>query len=57
VTIAHNMKGTGSSYGFARLTELSGALEQSARANDHDASERHLTSVRDYLGRVQLSPP
>jgi signal transduction histidine kinase/DNA-binding response OmpR family regulator len=52
--MAHNMAGSGSSYGFARLTELGALLEQAARAGDKDAAARHLVNLRGYLGRVHL---
>jgi signal transduction histidine kinase/DNA-binding response OmpR family regulator len=53
--MGHNMAGSGSSYGFARLTELGALLELAARAGDNDASARHLVNLRSYLGRVHLA--
>jgi HPt (histidine-containing phosphotransfer) domain-containing protein len=53
--MGHNMAGSGSSYGFARLTELGALLEQAARAGDCEASTRHLVNLRGYLGRVHLA--
>jgi PAS domain S-box-containing protein len=55
-TLAHNMAGSGSSYGFQPVTELGRSLEQSARAGDKAASEQHLDTLRDYLDRVHLTP-
>jgi CheY-like chemotaxis protein len=51
-TIGHNMKGTGSSYGFRLLTELGASLELSALAGDRDRSEQHLETLHTYLTRV-----
>lgn len=54
-TIGHNLKGTGSSYGFRLLTELGASLEQSARTGDADRSQQHLQTLHAYLTRVQFS--
>ena len=54
-TIGHNMKGTGTSYGFRLLTELGASVEQSARAGDRGRSQQHLQTLHAYLTRVQLS--
>jgi HPt (histidine-containing phosphotransfer) domain-containing protein len=54
--LAHNMAGSGSSYGFQLVTELGFSLEQSARAGDKHGSEQCLDSLRDYLDRVHLVP-
>jgi CheY-like chemotaxis protein/HPt (histidine-containing phosphotransfer) domain-containing protein len=52
--LAHNMKGTGSSYGFPALTKIGAILEQSAKQKDASALNTQLTELGDYLGRVQL---
>jgi HPt (histidine-containing phosphotransfer) domain-containing protein len=54
-TFGHNLKGSGSSYGFAALSELGGLLEQAARTNDREAAGRQVTAIREYLERVQLT--
>jgi CheY-like chemotaxis protein len=54
VTIAHNMKGTGASYGFAPLTQMGGALERAAKQADTAAMDVKLTEISHYLDRVQL---
>ncbi len=52
--IAHNMKGTGTSYGFPALTRMGGALERSAKQRDAGALDAQLAELNDYLGRVVL---
>lgn len=54
-TIAHNIAGSGASYGFERLSELSANLELAARARDASASEQHLAALRDHVERVRLA--
>ncbi len=53
--LGHDLKGTGSPYGFPTLTRIGAALEQSARQMDSGALSIQLTELEDYLGRVQLS--
>jgi len=52
--LAHNMKGSGRSYGFASLTEIGAALEKSATQSDHAAVQSDLHRLDDYLKRVRL---
>ncbi len=35
--LAHNMRGSGSSYGYPRITELGGLIEDAARSKDIEA--------------------
>jgi HPt (histidine-containing phosphotransfer) domain-containing protein len=53
--LAHSIRGTGGSYGFARLSELGAVMESSAKAGDVDDVRRHLVELEDYLARVQIS--
>ena len=53
--LAHDLKGTGTSYGFAELTSIGGSLEQSAKGMDATAISVKLTELRDYLSRVHLA--
>ena len=55
-SIAHNLKGNGSAYGFPRLTELGAAIERSVRESDHAALREQISALGDYLNRVQLRP-
>ncbi|HTM48209.1 MAG TPA: response regulator [Bryobacteraceae bacterium] len=53
-TLAHNMKGTGRSYGFDKLTELGSAMEVSATGRDLAALTAQIAELRQYLRRVRL---
>ena len=50
--IGHNMKGTGSSYGFCRITELGGGLESAAKAGNGDEVATLLEDLTGYLQSV-----
>ena len=52
--LAHNLKGSGTSYGFPDLTRLGIALEQSANQTDTVALNAQLADLKDYLARVEL---
>lgn len=48
-TNAHNMKGTGTAYGFPRLTELGGILEKSALEKNTGAIRNAIHQLFEYL--------
>jgi hypothetical protein len=48
------MRGSGTSYGFSSLTEISTAMKQSATQSDHAAVQSDLHRLGDYLRRVRL---
>ena len=50
----HKMKGTGSSYGFPRLTELGAAIERAAVAGDLVKASDLARSAGDYLDHVRV---
>jgi hypothetical protein len=52
--LGHNIRGTGSSYGFASLTSMGAELERCAKLSDAAALIKQLTEINDYLDRVQL---
>ena len=52
--LAHNMKGTGRSYGFNRVTELGLAMETSARAADSITLTSQLADLQGYLSHVKF---
>ena len=52
-SLAHNMNGTGRSYGFHRLTELGFGMKISADAADIEALRGQVADLEEYLGRVQ----
>jgi HPt (histidine-containing phosphotransfer) domain-containing protein len=50
----HKMKGTGSSYGFPRLTELGAAIERAAVAGSLEEAADLARTAGDYLDRVRV---
>jgi PAS domain S-box-containing protein len=52
--LGHNLKGSGTSYGFPDLTRIGMALEQSANQTDSGALGAQLIDLSDYLSRVEL---
>ena len=52
--MAHKMKGTGTGYGFARLTELGATLEKAALESDGPAIDRYLNELALYVESVKL---
>lgn len=54
--LGHQMKGTGSPYGFAEVTLIGGAIELAAAARDASglASQIHLLAI--YLSLVEIIP-
>jgi CheY-like chemotaxis protein len=58
----HNMKGSGSGYGFPRVSELGARIERAAEAGDVAAIERWADALSEYAERQlgllpQTSPP
>ena len=58
----HNMKGSGSGYGFPRVSELGARIERAAEAGDVASIERWADALSEYAERqlgllVQASPP
>ncbi|MBW2467066.1 MAG: Hpt domain-containing protein [Deltaproteobacteria bacterium] len=52
--LAHNIKGSGGGYGFDRITELGGALEQAAEAEDISALDILTETLADYLDKLSI---
>ncbi len=52
---AHDVKGTGTSYGFAVLTDVARLLERAAAAQDLARMERALSSMDTYLQSVEIA--
>jgi signal transduction histidine kinase/CheY-like chemotaxis protein/HPt (histidine-containing phosphotransfer) domain-containing protein len=52
--LAHKMKGTGTGYGFPRLTELGAAMEKGAIKSDASAIGENLEEFALYVQRVEL---
>jgi signal transduction histidine kinase/CheY-like chemotaxis protein/HPt (histidine-containing phosphotransfer) domain-containing protein len=55
--LAHKMKGTGTGYGFERLTELGATLETAARAGDAASVTKALDEFALYVTTVELEYP
>jgi HPt (histidine-containing phosphotransfer) domain-containing protein len=51
--LGHSMRGMGASYGFQRITDFGGAIEDAAPNQDRGAVEATLASLADYLQRVE----
>ena len=51
---AHNIKGSGASYGFEPISQVGRILEDAARARDVDAIRIALAQLDQYLDRVQV---
>jgi CheY-like chemotaxis protein len=47
--LAHNMKGTGTSYGFPELTRLGRLLEDSAKEKNADIMSQQLVELSKYI--------
>jgi PAS domain S-box-containing protein len=47
--IAHNIKGTGGSYGFRELTRFGESLQSAADAADRDSAEREIAWLEGFL--------
>lgn len=54
--LSHNMKGTGTSYGFAALTEIGGRIEESAKQENRERLASQIGELSSYLDRVELQP-
>jgi CheY-like chemotaxis protein len=46
--IGHNLKGTGTSYGFPELTRIGKAIEEASKGTDLIALSRHLAELSNY---------
>jgi HPt (histidine-containing phosphotransfer) domain-containing protein len=53
---AHNLKGTGATFGFPDVTRLGTALEYAARSSDAALADLLIQQLGQYLERVQLRP-
>ncbi len=54
--LSHNMKGTGTSYGFPDISRLGAALEQAAKAGNESDFAQQITKLAAYIeaANVQL---
>ena len=51
----HNLKGTGASYGFPRLSSMGAAIEASAKSSDLDALASSLKELAGYLDTITMT--
>ena len=47
--LAHNLKGTGTSYGFPDITRLGAAIERAAKASDKPEASREIAALFSYI--------
>ncbi len=52
--LAHNLKGSGGTYGFPGLSQIGATLEQSATVADIQLLRDGLSQLESYLNRIQL---
>jgi HPt (histidine-containing phosphotransfer) domain-containing protein len=53
--LGHRMKGTGTPYGFPRLTEIGAGIEQAATDQNSDALRLFVAELEEYLSRVEIA--
>jgi len=52
--LSHNIRGTGTSYGFADLSRIGADLEIAAKQRDTNAASAQLIQLNYYLEHVQV---
>ena len=52
--LSHKMSGTGSGYGFPRITEIGAAMESSAREHNADGIRPLVNELSSFLDQVQV---
>jgi HPt (histidine-containing phosphotransfer) domain-containing protein len=50
--LGHNLRGSGGSYGFPRMTEIGERMERAAKANDGAAVAHEIAQLREHLSDV-----
>jgi signal transduction histidine kinase/CheY-like chemotaxis protein len=55
--LAHQLKGSGESYGLAPLSRLGGTLEQAAQRQDAPGVDETLSELASFVSRVRLVAP
>ena len=53
-TLGHNMKGTGTAYGFPFVTAIGSEIELAAKAKEHDIIRRKATELAAYLDALKV---
>ena len=52
--LGHRMRGIGSSYGFDRVSDLGGQIEERAAASDRAGLAARIAEYAEYLARVKV---
>ena len=52
--IGHRMRGDGGGYGFDAISTIGEGMEQAAARQDKEAIRRHLSSLVDFLARINV---
>lgn len=52
--LGHRMKGVGTSYGFAQISEIGKRVEEGATSGDNTALDACIGEYADYLSKVQV---
>lgn len=53
-TIAHGLKGSGGSYGFSKLSEIGGAMEDAAKNSYRDEVLKQIATLAAYLECIEV---
>ena len=53
-TLGHNLKGTGASYGFARISEIGAVMEQAAKDQSMEPARACIRELKSYLEKVRV---
>ncbi len=56
ISLAHNLTGTGGSYGCDGISDIGRALTEAAQKQDHAAVRTQAGALEDYLRRVRIAP-
>lgn len=51
--IGHQLKGSGSGYGFDFITDAGTAIEHGAKETNYEEIKRHVAALGDYLDRLE----
>ncbi|MBF0329132.1 MAG: Hpt domain-containing protein [Nitrospirae bacterium] len=52
--IGHDLKGSGSGYGFDKITEMGRTLESAAKSGDGTEIKKLIDELTDYLDRLEI---
>jgi hypothetical protein len=53
-TLGHNMKGTGTAYGFSPITDIGAEIENAAKVQDADTIRRKAAELAAFLEQVKV---